>query len=76
MQDLIAILNDIRPGEDFSETDDFFAKGVLDSVDLTTLVAALEERYSVFIDVEEMIPDHFRNLGAIRALLSKHGVTA
>jgi acyl carrier protein len=76
MQDLIAILNDIRPGENFSETDDFFAKGVLDSVDLTTLVAALEERYSVFIDVEEMIPDHFRNLDAIRALLSKHGVTA
>jgi acyl carrier protein len=75
MQEVIAILNDIRPGEDFSGTDDFFAKGVLDSLDLTTLVAAIEGRYNVFIDVEEMIPENFRNLAAIRAVLGRHGVS-
>jgi acyl carrier protein len=75
MQDVIAILNDIRPGEDFSGVGDFFSEGVLDSLDLTTLVAALEGRYKVFIDVEEFSPDNFRNLAAIRALLGRHGVT-
>jgi acyl carrier protein len=74
MQDVIAILNEIRPGKDFSTADDFFAQGVLDSVDLTALVAALEGRYDVFVDVDELVPENFRNLKAIRALLTRHGV--
>ena len=74
MKDVIEILNKIRPGQDFSRTDDFFAQGVLDSLDLTELVAALETRYNVFVDVEEIVPDKFRNLAAIQALLTRHGV--
>ena len=73
MDDVVTILNDIRPGEDFAGTDDFFAKGVLDSLDLTTLVAELEGRYNVFIDVAEMIPDNFRSLASIHAILVRHG---
>jgi acyl carrier protein len=74
MEDVIAILNEIRPGKDFSGADDFFAEGVLDSLDLTSLVAALEARYDLFVDVEELVPENFRNLAAIRALLTRHGV--
>jgi acyl carrier protein len=74
MEDVIAILNEIRPGKDFSGADDFFAQGVLDSLDLTSLVAALEARYDLFVDVEELVPENFRNLAAIRALLARHGV--
>jgi acyl carrier protein len=74
MEDLIAILTEIRPGQDFSAVDDFFAQGVLDSLDLTAMVAALEARYGLFVDVEEIVPANFRNLGAIRSLLARHGV--
>ncbi len=75
MKEIIAILNEIRPGQDFSGADDFFAQGVLDSLDLTALIAALEARYDMFVDVEELVPDNFRNLAAIQALLVRHGVT-
>jgi acyl carrier protein len=74
MQGLIAILQEIRPGQDFSRAEDFFAQGVLDSLDLTAMVAALEARYGVFMDVEEIVPNNFRNLAAIRMLLARHGV--
>ncbi|HTW23722.1 MAG TPA: acyl carrier protein [Candidatus Baltobacteraceae bacterium] len=74
MDEVISILNEIRPGQDFSGTDDFFARGVLDSLDLTALVSALESRYSVFMDVEEIVPDNFRNVEKIKAILAKHGV--
>jgi acyl carrier protein len=74
MNDVIAILNDIRPGEDFSRADDFFAQGLLDSVDLTSLVAALEARYELFVDVAELVPENFRNLVVIKELLARHGV--
>jgi acyl carrier protein len=74
MKDVIGILNEIRPGRDFSGAADFFAQGVLDSLDLTALVAALENRYNVFVDVEEFVPEKFRNLAAIQSPLAKHGV--
>ena len=74
MDDVTAILNEIRPGQDFAGANDFFAQGVLDSLDLTALVAALEARYEVFLDVEEIIPENFRNLTTIKAILTRHGV--
>lgn len=74
MKDVIAILNEIRPGKNFVAADDFFAQGVLDSLDLTSLVAALEARYDLFVDVEELVPENFRNLAAIQSLLARHGV--
>jgi acyl carrier protein len=75
MEDVIAILSEIRPGQNFSGVDDFFAQGLLDSLDLTALVAALESRYGVFMDVDEIVPDNFRNVAAIKTILSRHGVT-
>lgn len=74
MNDLIAILNDIRPGQNFTGADNFFDQGVLDSLDLTTLVAALESKYNVFMDVDEIVPDNFRNLAAIKTTLARKGV--
>jgi acyl carrier protein len=74
MDEVIAILHEIRPGQDFSGAEDFFDQGVLDSLDLTTLVAALESRYGVFVDVDEIVADNFRNVAAIKAILARHGV--
>jgi acyl carrier protein len=73
MNELVEILNQIRPGQDFSGADHFFDQGMLDSLDLTTLVAALESHYDVFVDVDEIVADNFRNLAAIKAVLVKHG---
>ena len=75
MDQVIAILSEIRPGQDFSGTDDFFARGVLDSLDLTALVAALESHYNVFMDVDEIVPENFRSVAAIKAILRRHGVS-
>ena len=75
MDDVIAILNEIRPGQDFAGAENFFDQGVLDSLDLTALVAALESRYDVFVDVDEMVADNFRNVASIKVILARHGVT-
>jgi methoxymalonate biosynthesis acyl carrier protein len=74
MNELISILNDIRPGQNFSKSENFFEQGVLDSLDLTALVAALESRYAVFIDVDEMTADNFRNVTAIKTILERKGI--
>jgi acyl carrier protein len=74
MDDVIAILNEIRPGQDFAGAENFFDQGVLDSLDLTALVAALESRYDVFVDVDEIVADNFRSVASIKAILARHGV--
>jgi acyl carrier protein len=74
MNELIAILTELRPGKDFSAAENFFDEGILDSLDLTTLVSALESRYGVFVDVDEMVPENFRSLTAIERFLAGKGV--
>jgi acyl carrier protein len=74
MNDLIKILNEIRPGQDYAGSTDFFAQGVLDSIDLTSLVAALESRYNVFVDIDEIVPANLCSLKAIERFLARKGV--
>jgi acyl carrier protein len=74
MNELITILNEIRAGQNFAGAQNFFDQGMLDSLDLTTLVAALESRYNVFMDVDEIVADNFCNLAAIKAVLARKGV--
>jgi acyl carrier protein len=74
MDKLIAILNGIRPGKDFSRATNFFDEGLLDSLDLTTLVSALEASYGVFVDVDEMVPENFSSVAAIQKFLSTKNV--
>jgi acyl carrier protein len=49
---------------------------MLDSFDVVTLVAALDQAFSISIEGTEIVPENFRNTDAIRALLEKHGVKA
>lgn len=74
MDQLIEVLNEVRAGQDFAGAEDFFKQGILDSLDMTTLVAALESRYDIFVDVDEIIVDNFRNLTSIQAFLARKGV--
>ena len=74
MDELITILNEIRPGQKFAAAENFFDQGMLDSLDLTALVAALESRYDVFMDVDEIVADNFSNLTAIKTMLARKGV--
>jgi acyl carrier protein len=47
---------------------------MLDSLDLVVLVSALDERFSISIEGTDIVPENFRNIGVICALLKKCGV--
>jgi len=76
MEMVTEILKKVRPEFEFAGVDDFFARGMLDSFDLVTLVSSLEEHYKITIDGAEIVPENFRNVGAIKGLLGKYGVMA
>jgi acyl carrier protein len=75
MDELIGILREIRPEFEFRDSRDFVGDGMLDSLDVVTLVAALDQRYRISIRGVEIVPENFRNLETIAVLLRKHGVT-
>ena len=75
MSKVLAILTQIRPEFDFSQSSDFFEDGLLDSFDLVTLVSDLDQSYGISIDGMDIAPENFRNVAAIEALLTRSGVT-
>jgi acyl carrier protein len=75
MSKVLTILTQIRPEFDFSQSDDFFEDGMLDSFDLVTLVSELDKTYGISIDGTDIVPDNFSNVAAIEALLVRNGVT-
>lgn len=70
-QQLLEILAEIRPEFEFDGVEDFFAEGMLDSFDLMTLVATLDERFGIKIDGMDILPENFRNVEAIMSLVAR-----
>lgn len=71
---VLEILKEIRPEFEFEGVENFFEEGMLDSFDLMTLVATLQEECGVKIAGEQILPENFANVEAIVALLIRSGV--
>ena len=74
MNTIADILKEIRPEFDFTTSKDFMADGMLDSFDMVTLVSTLDKTYGISISGVDIVPENFRNLETIAALLRKNGV--
>lgn len=73
MKTIADILKEIRPEFDFKTSDDFIGDGMLDSFDMMTLVSALDKQYGISISGNDIVPENFKNLQTIEALLRKTG---
>ena len=73
MKALSDILKEIRPEFDFTASSDFLADGMLDSFDMVTLVATLDKTYGISIQGTDIVPENFKNLQTIEALLRQSG---
>ncbi len=74
MNDITAILKTIRPEVDFSQSKDFIGDGLLDSFDVITLVSSLDKHFGISIQGVDIVPENFKDLATIEALLRKNRV--
>jgi acyl carrier protein len=74
MKAIAEILKEIRPEFDFTTSNDFMADGMLDSFDMVTLVSTLDKTYGISIEGTEILPENFKNIQTIEALVRKYGV--
>jgi len=72
MNEVMSILTVIRPECDFTRSEDFIKEGLLDSLDIVTLVAELEDRLGISIDGQDISPENFKNLDTLLALLGRY----
>ena len=69
MEQIKKILTEIRPEFDFVED------GYLDSFDLVTLVAELDETFNISIDGLDIVPENFMSVETIAEVVKKNGGT-
>lgn len=71
MEKLLEILGEIRPDVDFANEKKLIDDGILDSFDIIQVVMALNENYSIDINVEDLEPDNFNTVEAMMELITK-----
>ena len=71
MEQLIEILKELHPDVDFLTEEGLVDDGILDSLDIVTLVTEINDRFDVSIPPEELVPDNFNSAVALWALIEK-----
>ena len=69
------ILSKVSPGISFDAEVDYVMDGVLDSVDIIEVTAALEKKFGVNIPGYMILPENFKNVSAIAKLVKDLGGT-
>ncbi len=70
-EEILAMLKELRPENDFESSADFFEDALLDSFDLLSLISMLEEKYGIQVDGLDIVPENFMDVDAIIALVGK-----
>lgn len=66
-----AILKEIKPTKDLESLTDIIEGGYLDSFELMSLIAQLNEVFDIEVDVDEIVPENFNSVGAIAAMVER-----
>ena len=71
-EQIIKILNNIRPEYNFEEENTgFIEKGMLDSFDIISLVSDIDEEMNIVIEGDKILAENFASIDAIEKLLKE-----
>ena len=71
MEKLLEILNELHPDVDFENNESLIDDGILDSLDIVSLVTEIYAEFDVTISAEEIVPENFNSAKALMALITK-----
>ncbi len=71
MEELMQILEELRPDVDFENETSLIDGGVLDSFDVVALVGELNDAFDIEIKPNHLIPANFNSAKAIMALVEE-----
>ena len=65
MEELLDILNELHPEVDFETAKDLIDGKILDSIDIVSLVAEINDAFGVEVPAEEIVPENFNSARAL-----------
>lgn len=71
MEQLLEILEELKPGVDFKTEDDLIGNHILDSLKIVQLVGELNDEFDIEITPIDVVPENFKNAEAIYALIKR-----
>ena len=71
MEELMEILEELRPDVDFENETGLIDNGILDSFDIVSLVTELNDAYDIEIKPNYLVPENFNSAQAILELVEK-----
>lgn len=69
MEEILKVLQEVKPGIQFEGRTDLVSSGDLDSFDIISLVSELNDILDIDIPVEAIVPENFDSLEAIQKLV-------
>ena len=71
MEELIEILEELKPGVDYETCDELIDGGYLDSLLIISLVGEIEDAFDVTIPTVEIVPVNFNSAANLWALIER-----
>lgn len=71
MEELMELLTALKPEIDFEVEQELIDEGLLDSFDVITLIAEIEDQFGIEVPAEEIIPENFNCAESIWRLLEQ-----
>ena len=71
MEELLEILQDIKPGVDFENETALIDNGVIDSLDIIKLVGQISDEFDVEVEVTDLVPANFNSAKAMYAMIQR-----
>lgn len=71
MEELLEVLKKVKPGVDFENNSNLIDEEILDSFDIVSIVAAINEEFDIQITAKDIIPENFNSIEAMYSLVEK-----
>lgn len=71
MEQVIKILEEIKPGVDYRGETDLIGDKILDSLKIVQLVGELNDEFDIEITPIDIVPENFKSAAAIYAMVKR-----
>lgn len=71
MEELLEILGELHPDVDFETEEGLIDNGILDSMDIVSLLSEISETFDVTITAKDIVPENFNSAAALYALIHR-----
>lgn len=68
-ESLLEILRDVCPDVDFERETSLIDDGLLESLDIVSIVTGIMDEFDVELNVDDLLPENFNSVDAMLALI-------